>query len=66
ARQEEEMKKLEEESKTLKESLEKEEKLRKEVEDNNAKLIREKNDLLTQLEFERVGASESEERYTRL
>ncbi|CAF5090632.1 unnamed protein product, partial [Rotaria sp. Silwood1] len=25
-----------------------------------------KNDLLTQLEFERVGSSESEERYTRL
>jgi myosin heavy chain 6/7 len=40
ARQEEEMKKLEEEFKTLKENLEKEEKLRKEVEDNNQKLIR--------------------------
>jgi myosin heavy chain 6/7 len=40
ARQEEEMKKLEEEFKTLKENLEKEEKLRKDVEDNNAKLIR--------------------------
>ncbi|CAF3094170.1 unnamed protein product [Rotaria sp. Silwood2] len=66
ARQEEEMKKLEEEFKGLKESLEKEEKLRKEVEDNNAKLIREKNDLLTQLEFERVGSSEAEERFTRL
>lgn len=40
ARQEDEMKKLEEEFKALKEALEKEEKLRKEMEDNNAKLIR--------------------------
>lgn len=40
ARQEEEMKKLEEEFKNLKEALEKEEKLRKEMEDNNAKLAR--------------------------
>ena len=40
ARQEEEMKKLEEEFKTLKENLEKEEKLRKETEDSNTKLIR--------------------------
>ncbi|CAF0719696.1 unnamed protein product [Adineta steineri] len=66
ARQEEEMKKLEEEFKALKESLEKEEKLRKEVEDNNSKLIREKNDLYQQLESERNGASEAQERYTRL
>jgi myosin heavy chain 6/7 len=40
ARQEDEMKKLEEEFKALKEALEKEEKLRKETEDNNAKLTR--------------------------
>ena len=40
ARQEDEMKKLEEEFKALKEALEKEEKLRKEMEDNNAKLVR--------------------------
>ncbi|CAF4353109.1 unnamed protein product, partial [Rotaria sp. Silwood2] len=66
ARQEEEMKKMEEEFKTLKETLEKEEKLRKEVEDQNSKLIREKNDLLSQLEFAQVGSSESEERLTRL
>ncbi|CAF0951774.1 unnamed protein product [Rotaria sp. Silwood1] len=66
ARQEEEMKKLEDEFKSLKENLEKEEKLRKEVEDQNSKLIREKNDLLTQLEFERVGSEESQERFTRL
>ena len=83
ARQEEEMKKLEEEFKTLKENLEKEEKLRKEVEENNAKLIRgkekilsfktrktfsfsEKNDLFQQLESERTGSSEAQERYARL
>jgi myosin heavy chain 6/7 len=40
ARQEDEMKKLEEEFKALKEALEKEEKLRKEMEDNNGKLVR--------------------------
>ena len=40
ARQEEELKKLEDDFKAMKETLEKEEKLRKEVEDNNAKLIR--------------------------
>ena len=66
ARQEDEMKKLEEEFKALKEALEKEEKLRKEMEDNNAKLVREKNDLFQQLESERAGASEAEERATRL
>ncbi|CAF1220495.1 unnamed protein product [Adineta steineri] len=66
ARQEEEMKKLEEEFKGLKVALDKEEKLRKEMEDNNAKLVREKNDLFQKLESERAGASEAEERYTRL
>ncbi|CAF0977389.1 unnamed protein product [Rotaria sordida] len=66
ARQEDEMKKLEEEFKALKEALEKEEKLRKEIEDNNAKLIREKNDLFQQLESERAGVLEAEERFTRL
>jgi hypothetical protein len=40
ARQEDEMKKLEEEFKALKEALEKEEKLRKDTEENNAKLVR--------------------------
>jgi len=52
ARQEEEMKKLEEEFKTLKENLEKEEKLRKEVEDNNQKLIRGKRLILDLNYFE--------------
>lgn len=40
ARQEEELKKLEDDFKAMKETLEKEEKLRKEVEDNNSKLIK--------------------------
>ncbi|UJR08396.1 hypothetical protein I4U23_012667 [Adineta vaga] len=66
ARQEEEMKKLEEDFKALKEALEKEEKLRKEMEDNNSKLVKEKNDLYQQLESERSGSSEAQEKYTRL
>jgi myosin heavy chain 6/7 len=66
ARQEEELKKLEDDFKALKETLEKEEKLRKEVEDNNAKLIKEKNDLYQQLESERNSTSEAGERLTRL
>ncbi|CAF0997372.1 unnamed protein product [Adineta steineri] len=66
ARQEEEMKKIEEEYKALKEALEKEEKLRKEVEDANSKLVREKNDLYQQLESERSGSSDAQEKYTRL
>jgi myosin heavy subunit len=40
ARQEDELKKLEDEFKVLKENFEKEEKLRKETEENNTKLIR--------------------------
>ena len=40
ARQEDELKKLEDEFKALKETFEKEEKLRKETEENNSKLIR--------------------------
>ncbi|CAF1208717.1 unnamed protein product [Adineta steineri] len=66
ARQEDEMKKLEEEFKALKEALEKEEKLRKETEESNTKLIREKNDIYSQLESERANASGAEERLTRL
>ncbi|UJR20568.1 hypothetical protein I4U23_023694 [Adineta vaga] len=66
ARQEEEMKKLEEEFKALKEALAKEEKLRKEMEDSNSKLLREKNDIFQQLESERSGSSEAQEKYTRL
>ena len=66
ARQEDELKKLEDEFKSLKENFEKEEKLRKEVEENNSKLIREKNDLFQQLESQRNTMGEAEERLTRL
>ncbi|CAF1172361.1 unnamed protein product [Adineta ricciae] len=66
ARQEEEMKKLEDEYKALKEAFEKEEKLRKDTEENNAKLIKEKNDMYLQLEAERANTSGAEERLTRL
>ncbi|CAF1505779.1 unnamed protein product, partial [Adineta steineri] len=66
ARQEEEMKKLEDEYKALKEAFEKEEKRRKEIEENNAKLVREKNDMYLQLEAERTNTSGAEERLARL
>ncbi|CAF2365471.1 unnamed protein product [Rotaria sp. Silwood2] len=66
ARQEEEMKKLEDEYKALKEAFEKEEKLRKDTEENNAKLIKEKNDMYLQLESERANTSGAEERLARL
>jgi len=66
ARQEEEMKKLEDEFKALKEALAKEEKLRKDTEENNAKLIKEKNDMYVQLESERANTANAEERLTRL
>jgi len=66
ARQEDEMKKLEEEFKALKEALEREEKLRKETEENNAKLIREKNDMYLQVESERANTASAEERLSRI
>jgi myosin heavy chain 6/7 len=66
ARQEDELKKLEDEFKALKENFEKEEKLRKETEENNTKLVREKNDLYLQLESQRNTLGEAEERLTRL
>jgi len=66
ARQEDELKKLEDEFKALKENFEKEEKLRKEMEEANSKLIREKNDLYQQLESERTGSATTEERLTRI
>jgi myosin heavy chain 6/7 len=50
ARQEDELKKLEDEFKALKETLEKEEKLRKEVEETNSKLIRGKQRQKTRTE----------------
>ncbi|CAF0731333.1 unnamed protein product [Adineta steineri] len=66
ARQEDELKKLEDEFKALKETFEKEEKLRKEVEENNTKLLREKNEIYLQLESHRSNMGEAEERLTRL
>jgi myosin heavy chain 6/7 len=51
ARQEEEMKKLEDEFKALKEALEREEKLRKETEESNAKLIKGIVFLINELTF---------------
>ncbi|CAF3425009.1 unnamed protein product [Rotaria sp. Silwood1] len=66
ARQEEEMKKLEDEYKALKEAFEKEEKLRKETEESNARLIKDKNDMYLQLEAERANTSGAEERLARL
>jgi len=66
ARQEEEMKKLEDEYKALKEAFEKEEKLRKDTEESNAKLIKEKNDMYLQLESERSNTAGAEERLARL
>ncbi|CAF1976902.1 unnamed protein product, partial [Rotaria magnacalcarata] len=55
ARQEEDMKKLEEESKALKDALEKEEKLRKEMEDNINKLNRDLSNKKKKLEHEMDG-----------
>ncbi|CAF1238599.1 unnamed protein product [Rotaria sordida] len=66
ARQEEEMKKLEDEYKALKEAFEKEEKLRKDTEESNAKLIKEKNDMYLQVEAERANTAGAEERLTRI
>ncbi|RNA02934.1 myosin heavy chain, partial [Brachionus plicatilis] len=52
ARQEDELKAKEEEFNKIKESLEKEEKLRKELEETNLKLLKDKNELYTQLQSE--------------
>lgn len=54
ARQEEEFKAKEEEFNKLKENFEKEEKIRKELEEQNVKILKEKNDLYLQLEAEKV------------
>ncbi|CAF0931345.1 unnamed protein product, partial [Brachionus calyciflorus] len=66
ARQEEELKAREEEFAKLKESFEKEEKLRKELEETNLKLLKEKNELYTQLQAERDNNGNSEERIQKL
>ncbi|XP_077527354.1 myosin heavy chain isoform X45 [Haemaphysalis longicornis] len=62
ARVEDELKALEEKLKKTQEALEKEEKLRKELEGQNVKVLQEKNDLFLQLEAERMGAGDVEER----
>ncbi|XP_049524328.1 myosin heavy chain, muscle-like isoform X28 [Dermacentor silvarum] len=62
ARVEDELKALEEKLKKTQEALDKEEKLRKELEGQNVKILQEKNDLFLQLEAERMGAGDVEER----
>ncbi|KAG1661470.1 Myosin heavy chain, muscle [Nymphon striatum] len=66
ARIEDELKKLEDDLKKAKEALEKEEKLRKQLEDQNVKILQEKNDLFLQLESERGASGDQEERTQRL
>ena len=66
ARQEDELKAREEEFNKLKESFEKEEKLRKELEETNFKLLKEKNELYTQLQSERDNSGNAEERIQKL
>ena len=65
AKVEDEIKALEEKLKKALEELEKESKLRKDLEGNNVKLLQEKNDLFLQLEAERSGAGDVEEKLQR-
>ena len=65
ARVEDELRALEEKLKAEHEALLKEEKVRKELETNNVKLLQEKNDLFLQLEAERSGFGDLEERLNR-
>jgi len=65
ARVEDEMKALEDKIKTTTEELEKEQKLRKELEAQNVKLLQKNNDMFMQLESERGGAGDLEERLQR-
>lgn len=62
AKVEDEIKALEDKLKKETEEKEKEAKLRKELEVQNVKLLQEKNDLFLQLESERSGAGDVEER----
>ena len=66
ARVEDEMKELEEKAKKTAEELEKEQKLRKELEAQNLKLLQEKNELFNQLEQERGGSGDLEEKLQRI
>ncbi|XP_071645295.1 myosin heavy chain, muscle isoform X4 [Temnothorax longispinosus] len=63
---EDEMAALEEKARKAQEAFEKEEKLRKELEDLNAKLLSEKTNLLRQLEGEKSGLSEYQEKALKL
>ncbi|XP_071578988.1 myosin heavy chain, muscle-like isoform X13 [Temnothorax nylanderi] len=63
---EDEMAALEEKARKAQEAFEKEEKLRKELEDLNAKLLSEKTNLLRQLEGEKSGLSEYQEKSLKL
>ncbi|GFQ86250.1 myosin heavy chain, muscle [Trichonephila clavata] len=65
ARVEDELRALEEKLKAEHEALLKEEKVRKELETTNVKLLQEKNDLFLQLEAERSGFGDLEERLNR-
>ena len=62
AKVEDELKALEEKLKKETEEKEKEQKLRKDLEVTNVKLLQEKNDLFLQLEAERSGIGDLEER----
>ncbi|XP_023210290.1 myosin heavy chain, muscle-like isoform X18 [Centruroides sculpturatus] len=62
AKVEDELKALEEKLKKAEEALQKEEKLRKDLEVHNVKLLQEKNDMFLQLESERAGSGDVEER----
>ncbi|XP_067145161.1 myosin heavy chain, muscle-like isoform X10 [Centruroides vittatus] len=65
ARVEDELKALEEKLKKEQEAFAKEEKIRKDLEVQNVKLLQEKNDLFLQLEAERSGCGDLEERLNR-
>lgn len=60
------LQKLEEKAQKAQEAFEKEEKLRKELEVLNAKLLEEKNALLSNLEGEKGSLSETQERAAKL
>ena len=50
----------------IQEGFEREEKLRKELEEQNIKLLKEKNDLFTQLQSEREGSGNAEDKIQKL
>uniref|UniRef100_T1IQ65 Myosin heavy chain, muscle n=1 Tax=Strigamia maritima TaxID=126957 RepID=T1IQ65_STRMM len=66
ARAEDELKALEDKLKLAEDALAKEEKLRKGLEESNVKLLKEKNDMMLNLEAERSNTGDAEERTTKL